>query len=229
MTDLMAYCGKERSEGLYMDLLARLEHKIPYAWARYGDGEFSAIFHRPGRNSSKHQFFPDLGDRLRDILNSNPAYDLGLQRNAVRRFGLRIAEEFPHVPWTSTEVLHDVSQDRGLTDLFYVLRGRDVVLVGPQELAKGLRKIMDFDHIEVPLIDCWLAYDSVLKTCLSKGWPGRVFVFAAAMMTNVLIDDLFGAEDLTLLDVGAAFDPYAGRKTRKYHRTMKVRMPEWVT
>jgi len=234
MHTLMQYCSEDLSPGLYQEFLERLDDDDPIVWARYGDGEFRAIFHMKGRNASGHQFFPDLGDRLRAILNKNPEYEVGLQRNAVRKFGDRILKEFPFVDWTSTEFLHDMSQREGLNDFFYTLINKNVILVGPDYL-RDLLRIFPFEHIEVPLIDCWLDHDRILdetKAAIKAYYDQEepvVVLFAAAMLTNVLIDELYMPDEpLSLIDVGAAFDPYAGKLTRGYHRRMVIRMPEWT-
>ncbi|MBP8137467.1 MAG: hypothetical protein KAY61_04620, partial [Candidatus Eisenbacteria bacterium] len=45
-----------------------LEKGEPYSFTRFGDGEWYAILGAPGANADGHQYFPQLGSDLREVL-----------------------------------------------------------------------------------------------------------------------------------------------------------------
>ncbi|MEF8811131.1 MAG: hypothetical protein V5A47_09435, partial [Bacteroidales bacterium] len=61
----------------YKDLIDNLIDREPFAFARYGDGEWNAIFGKDGTNCDGHEYYEDMGKRLADIVRSNPSYLMG--------------------------------------------------------------------------------------------------------------------------------------------------------
>lgn len=46
----------------------KLRKREPFSFARYGDGEWNAIYGKKGANCDGHEYFPDMGERLRRIV-----------------------------------------------------------------------------------------------------------------------------------------------------------------
>jgi len=132
--------------------------------------------------------------------------------------------------WVDSDVLHRANIKHGLTAFFDVLRDRNIIIVANEYLSFISDKIYNpvnfkkYDHIVISPKDCWLEYKDVLKRLVELIEPDDVILYAASMMSEVLIDDiyhLFG-DEVTQIDVGSAFDPYCGIKSRSYHHKLKV-------
>jgi hypothetical protein len=188
----------------------------PFSFSRFGDGEFNAIFEVGGRNASGHRYFPDLGRRLKAIVESKPDYMMGLLVLAVLIHGAeRILSISRDIRWVSAGGFQSAVVEGRLGPLFDALSGRQVMLVGPRHLL-GLAESKGWEHIEVPSKDCWLQYEDITVR-LKSLVPGSdsVVLFCASMMSNVLIDDLYHHNSAnTYLDIGSAFDPSVGVRSR---------------
>lgn len=208
---------------LTFDLICEnLKNGINFSWSRWGDGEWSAVLQtRPGKaNCDGHQFFPDMGARLKDILESKPEYYLGLQRLGAEQNADN--PEFQRLrdlnTWTEMELLTRASL-RGR--LFEMDTSKTLVMVGNNHLAQ----LGFFDlFIGIPLVNCWQKYEETKAHLFEMVAAGDVVYYCASMMSNVLIDDMYKKHrnTITQIDCGSVFDPYSGRNTRTYHSKVKV-------
>ncbi len=75
----------------FQKTLYNLTHNIHFSYARYGDGEWNAILGKadskgnPGKNCDNHKYFPDMGKRLKRIIDNKPKYYIGLQSLAIKQ------------------------------------------------------------------------------------------------------------------------------------------------
>lgn len=209
----------------------RLEAAEPFSFARYGDGEWNAVFGVPGRNSDGHQYFPDLGERLRDALVHAGAYLHGIRLNVPFREARRIAgflrRNRIRIPWYDAGVFHRANLAGRLFPLVRQLRAMPVVVIGPGFLRALEAQLFPVAHfIEIPLKDCWLSRNEIQSAVLeyARTRPaGVVYSFSASMAANVLIHDLhpaLGAGNW-LIDIGSVWDVYAGVASRGYFERMK--------
>jgi hypothetical protein len=199
-----------------------LENKKNFSWSRFGDGEFNCILGFHGYNCDWHNYYPDLGAALKNIILSKPEYFLSLQSmawdqlHAIPLFQELIATRNN---WVSHEVLHQLSIDGQIQRFFDVLKTREIVLVGNASL-RGLEKFFPTrDFIEIPLKNCWLAFGETQARLSTTIRENDVVIYCASMMSNILIDG-FQHWPITQMDVGSVFDPYVGRVTRNYHKAL---------
>lgn len=221
----------EPSEKTFERMCEMLRTDHQFKFARYGDGEFFCMAGKVGKNCDKHEYFPDLGEALRDAYYSDPQYMVGIQPLSISNELYKkkpemlseIAMLHP-VPKNiyNADVLHNASIDGKLPELFKALTGRPFVVVGPAHLSNIGR------HIRIPDINCWLQYDEVremISYCLSYRYLDSsrrpVFLLCASMMSEVLIHD-FRHADATFIDCGSVFDPYYGKLSRSYHHKLKL-------
>lgn len=203
----------------FEDICAMLRDGRAFSFSRFGDGEFNAIFGEDGMNCDGHRYFPDLGRRLGEVLERKPGYFMGLQPMAIDIHGpKRILALSEGIQWVFGDCLHRASTEGRLEGFFDALRGREIILVGPERLS-GLAHSQGWMHLPVPLQNCWIAYsDSVRRLENSVSDSGTVVLFCASMMSNVLVDDLYAFNPAnTYLDAGSLLDPYAGIRSRSYH------------
>lgn len=206
----------------FEDMVRMLNEGTAFAFSRFGDGEFNAVFGGVGANCDGHPYYPDLGLRLRKIVESQPDYLMGLQPLAVMVFGTRrIWELSKGAQWVLADALHNASLECQLDSFFDALTDRRTWLVGPEHLH-AFSKSKGWSHQRVPAKDCWAEYTEILhhlENSISDS--GDVVLFCASMMSNVLIDDLFRlAPENTYIDAGSVFDPYTGVISRAYHKEL---------
>lgn len=198
-----------------------IEKGEPFSFSRWGDGEWNAVFGKPGQNCDGHQYFPDMGKRLSDILKSSPKYILGLQGLAIRLMPGPINEytEKYNLKWTNSDVFHHANQNGQIERFWECIRTKHVLIVGPAHLSNI--KLFDFQLYQIPSRNCWLAHDKILNDLKNIIKEDTLVLFCASMMANVLIDELDGKG--ILIDFGSVLDPHAGVKSRSYHRKMEIK------
>jgi hypothetical protein len=210
--------------------VARLARGEPFSFARYGDGEWNAIFGVPGQNSDGHRYFTDLGERLRDSLIHPRPFLHGIRLNVPFREARRISDFLRRhrvrLPWYDAGVFHRANIEGRLFPLVRELKGKPVVVIGPRFLRDLEALLFPIAHfIEIPLHDCWLARDEIVSAVrdYARTRPeGVVYSFSASMAANVLIHDLhpeLGARNW-LIDIGSVWDVYAGVLSRGYFERM---------
>lgn len=199
--------------------LQKLQNKEQYSFSRWGDGEWNCLLGKQGMNCDRHNYFDDLGKRLKSILESSPQYYLGLQ-NLAKRQRPELIDKYTkdyNLTWVQNDVLHTASMKGQFIHFLNVLRGLDVLLVGGNHL-RDFNKSWRF--IEIPRVNCWLSYEETKKKLDVAIKDNTVVLFCASMMTNVLIDDFHGRG--TLIDLGSVLDPYCGVQSRSYHKTLDI-------
>lgn len=225
----------------FQTVLSNIKNNIPFSYARYGDGEWNAILGKVSVNKDGiftgncdgHQYFPDMGKRLKRIIDNKPKYYIGLQDLAKKQNTGK--SEFDRLvkknQWCSTEVFTRASIKGRFHEFFDVLSRRDIIFVGNKHTYKNLFQILS-SPVFVPEIDCWNDYDRILRELKQKikssnhiqKEQGLIILYSASMMANILIGDIYTAygNTITQLDMGSVFDPYVGRNTRSYHKNLKI-------
>src|SRR5512139_2007262 len=123
----------------FAEYVRRIVDHVPFAFSRWGDGEWSAILGRSGATCDGQGYTPQLREDLTAVLVDRPTYDLGLQAFARRRFGGEIEEWLDAnglAPrWVDADVFAHASAAGELGAFTGALAQRAVVVVGPGHLA----------------------------------------------------------------------------------------------
>ena len=197
----------------------RLRSSEPWAFSRWGDGEWSAVLGLGHKNCDGQAYEP-LREPLRKVLRDLPSYLLGMQPLAMERFGSRIRAwlnaNAPDLPWVNADVFHDLSKQGSLLEFIAPLRDRSVMVVGPGYL-RAVKSILPYrTFVEIPERDAYGAIDRI-RLALASVEPGTVVALSAGMPANVLIHEFRGLPETTWIDFGSVWDPYVGKATRSYH------------
>lgn len=203
----------------YTTLLASRQ---PFAFARYGDGEWLAILGATGQNCDGHPYTPGLARELGEAVTSAADYIFASRvtaqiRDQVVRWCKRndISRE-----WHSTEVFLEASLAGKLKPLVSALRERYVGYVGPEHLLHFATD--EFNAVGFAPVPGRNAYGGIAQ--MTKDALGLVdlgadtLLISAGPAANVLIHRLYPiiGEQVTMLDMGSVFDPYAGVLSRSY-------------
>lgn len=223
----------EREDFTLADVTAALAAGEPFAFSRWGDGEWSAILGRGAQNCDGQAYTPELRRALADTLRARPAYRLGIQALALRRFGPEIEawlgrEGLADLPWSDAGIFHTASIRGELGPVIERLRARGVALVGPARLAALCERFLVEGHVVVPdraafsALEGWGA--EALRMATRCG-PRTVVAVSAGMGGKALIDRLAAELPLhTIVDFGSVWEPYVGHANRTYHRKVIERL-----
>lgn len=202
------------------DIIKKINKREPFAFSRFGDGEWLNIRKTKGENCDGNVYYPGLGDRLAEIVSEKQNYILGAQDYKKWNL-LSDVEKYNANDWVDADVFHKASMEGNLSLFIEALNTANVIYIGNKSL-KNLQFINKF--IEIPYTNVWLDYNNVLNTIYSSFTDTHtVYLFSAGMCANVFIDDLWDRnKNNSYIDVGSVFDPYVGRKTRSYHKHLKI-------
>lgn len=208
----------EPSHEVFKQICYMLTLRVNFKFARYGDGEFNCMFGKKGKNCDGHEYFPEMGMRLK-VAFSRAEYMVGIQPLALSIYPEMIKSLLNDHDIYNADALHNASIDGLLSKFMDAISGRYIVLVGPAHLSHFFNCV----HLVIPSVNCWSEYENVKRQIAFhvEGVNNAVVLLAASMMSEVLIDD-FRDEPHTFIDVGSVFDPYAGVKSRRYHHKLKI-------
>jgi hypothetical protein len=213
--------GVEDEKLTYARMLDSLKNNTAFKFARYGDGEIYCMNGKSGANCDGHVYFPDLGNSLRQAIQDQPRYMVGIQPLSVSHLPEDVENYFGKFKnLYNADVLHNASIDGEIIKFINAISGRYIILVGPPHLASLFNNCV---HIVLPSVNCWTEYQAIKQQIEFHldGVNNAVVLLAASMMSEVIIDHFEDALH-TFIDVGSVFDPYCGVKSRKYHHKLKV-------
>jgi hypothetical protein len=203
----------------------KLRNNEPFAFVRYGNGEWDCILDLYYRTRSGSQkFTPDLRMAMIDSLTQPHSGDYYTALQSVSFLGriglLWQAEEWLannklEPLWHDGEVFTKASAKGQLYPLIAAMKQHQVVAVGPPWLAK--LKFAD-KHIPVKSHDCWVQAGAIEKQL--RTLKDVVISFSAGPAAKVLIHRLWPVlgKHSWLIDFGSVWDPYCNIHSRRYHK-----------
>lgn len=205
------------------EMVSKMNRDEPFSFARYGDGEFSAIFqNRPGaKNCDGHSYFPSMGIELERSLDEPGPYYYGLQRAGVMdALAEQVEARWSNIPWRDAAAFHYASIFGRLFPVVAALKQKKVLMVGPKYL-KDL-PFVNGGHVVIPEVNCYREQDRILSDIrgMLKSRRAQVVAFSASMLSDILIHKLYPecGDSKWLIDFGSVWEPYVGRPNRTYHK-----------
>lgn len=200
----------------------------PFAFSRWGDGEWRAILGYDGENCDGHPYTGALRADLSRVLSAIPSYLLGMQPFAMRQLGGAIETWLErrslHLAWLNADVFHQASIDDRLGPLIQALAAKPLILIGPSYL-EDLRLFPRAIYVPAADRNCYASYAQTLALARSAYRPGVLVAVSAGMMGKLLVNQLHADDPTrTIIDFGSLWDPYAGKATRRYHRAILDRL-----
>jgi len=80
-----------------------------------------------GKNCDNHRYFPEMCQRLRDIVDSNPKYILGMTRMGRKHIAEYVKDKDIERGFGSGISIQNM--DEGITELIDALKEKDTLLV----------------------------------------------------------------------------------------------------
>jgi hypothetical protein len=208
----------------------------PFAFSRWGDGEWSCLLGRQGHNAAGMPYSAATRADLTAVLESHPAYEMGLSESVVHPRGMHRAMETAvpawfcahrvSIPWVGADGLADRSMAGTLGPFVEALRTREAVLVGPSYFSN----LRFFPVVAQVVVPPRMRHEDEIARLVRQTlaalqeWPGSVVAISAGMSANVLIDRVHAVRpEATLIDCGSLWEPYLGRAVRKYHVAVVAR------
>lgn len=206
--------------------VSRIEAREPFAFIRYGDGEFSAIFRDRKRTSSRSQDLTvaGLGQMMaKSVIKSHEAdnYFPALRRTAMKPYIRQwLDDKVPNLIWHDCTTFYKASKHGSLYPFVKAVRelGWPVVVLGPERLKSLDGRVFDIaKFIQIPNKDCWAQRGRVIKELRAVQGPA-FFTLTAGPAAKPWCWQLYAThEDSFIIDLGSLWDPYVGKKSRSYH------------
>jgi hypothetical protein len=204
-----------------------LSKSEPFAYLRYGDGEWLSILGEAGRNADNHDYFPEtLGLELRGTLQyaagrwpRNDHFYMGLHgvllQDAIRRYVVEngIAHR---IRWVSDNLFALGFFDMSTYRFLQVVKDFQgpKILAGNESLAP-VAEGLSCQHVVVPLFDCYREIDLIQEQCRFRG--RGLLICCAGMASECLICRAHQENpDGSYVDCGHIFDSLVGNFTRNY-------------
>lgn len=199
----------------------QLTAKAPFAFARYGDGEFQAILGHSGRTKDGQTYTAALREGLTKSLLFPGEYLHAVGPMATRMHGpelVRWLEAYSiHLKWYDTEVFLEASIEGRLKPFMEALRGRKVMYFGPHHLKRMEEFLPGLRFWECEAREAYGGVDRLFGSAVQSSETHDVMLFSCGPTSKVLIHRLHqDFPKLTLIDIGSLFDPYFGRQSRSY-------------
>ena len=206
----------------------RMVHKRYFSFVRYGDGEWKALTKDKRQNGRAQWISARLHNHMNRSFLDCPKSGIyfGIQANIMRNPGLAqkyLRQHHLKIAWVDADVFHHASRDGILFSLIRQLRKMRVVIIGPNFLRRGCKKIAKYKQfIAVPSKNAYGSYQLIIDGIrLAHKGDGVVYSFSTGPTSEMLIQDLFPEMPrYYLIDFGSLWDIFCGHRSRGYHRTI---------
>ena len=115
------------------DITYKLANKEPFAFSRWGDGEWYNVYKHEGQNCDGNIYYKDLGDKLLEIVSTKQEYYMGVQ--TLIEWSAQEADKFEQ-NWGDADVMHRASEQNKLQPLIDCLKEQYVVYIGNESFRK---------------------------------------------------------------------------------------------
>lgn len=205
----------------------KLKAGTPFAFVRYGDGEWISMLGGKGKTCDGHEYFDEMAADLRHSLTINdPNFirsigPLALQNGRRSQITMYLRRNGLPLEWHSTEVFLDASIMGELFPLVEQLQQKRVVYAGPAHLETLCwRDLAVDDFIPVPTQNAYLSMSELITrvSLAIERQRAEVLAVSAGPAAKVLIAKLwpkFG-RTVTMLDFGSVWDGYVGKVSRSH-------------
>jgi hypothetical protein len=221
--------------------LERLAAREPFAFTRWGDGEWLAVLQggenelgdKKGFLPGEQDFIPELCTAIRHTLLLRPSYMLGMQEYALQLYGAEIRRfvvqhSLEGLGWIRSDVLHKANIRGHLSNFATELQKAPLILLGPAHLKPVSDALDARAFIQVPSRNAYLELDRLHNDAVLalEEAPSPTFVSVSmGVAANILIHRLHEQfPGHMYCDMGSIWDVHVGVKSRAYMRKIEIPM-----
>jgi hypothetical protein len=206
------------------NILENLSTNTPFAINRFNDGELIGI-NRPGSVVARgaQAVNQELSSKLKEALqHQQKNYWIGIPCSVcfpdLHKLSLSLIDiMYPFL--THAVVLTNRNLKLFTEEFPKRVKGRSLIWVsGEDQDIKGLEKIgiTIFNHIKVPTMNAWSAYDQVKN--FDEFQPEDIVMCSCGPLSRILVREWFEKfPDITFIDIGSTFDPYTRNNKLRVH------------
>ena len=197
-----------------------------FTFVKYGDGEILCMIGGKGKNCDHHPYSEKLKKELeKSFVKLLRFYDDVYLAEWVDNL-VKTRESYVNVNGLKPKfaeyecflTLKENLNDKKLLNFYTLLKNtkRKKIFVGPKKLKKVTTMLEIDNFVEVPIINAFSDYDSVMDQLVHIGInDNNIYILCCSMMSCLICSDLKGInKKITLLDVGSGLDPIFGERTR---------------
>lgn len=210
----------------FHDFVYKINHKIPFTFARYGDGEWACILGMRGENCDGVKYTEQMQDLLRATLFEPRDYYYGMLKIALQEHSSSIEAYLVvneiDIPWIEGTGFVKASRHGNLFPVVEALRKRKIIYVGPtymRAIEGSLFKFREYIDVDpVNALKYLYIYESQLRDVANKGDLIGISMGPAAKVFIWWLHELYGKTH-TIIDFGSLWDGFLlGHESRKYMR-----------
>lgn len=204
----------------------KLRNQEPFSFVKIGDDCVFCMRGQTGANAEGHQYSPKLSKHLRK------AYDYLKDRSSV--YMAEWDANHPGLVFFDALLLHEDSYlTPDLRDFYQLLKDDPrPKYYFARERMKEAATVFNMELVPVPWPNSYVYIGQVLKKVKEIARPGVIILFSCGMLSKVMIYECHKINpDMTVLDMGSAFDPlfvgstrsanqYQHLKVKKYYREL---------
>jgi len=203
--------------------LNRLENNEYFSYSRFNDGELICAIQsiitidNKKENCDRHMYFPSMGKELASTLNRSDCINYFIQyldgyytSSPYNNYSsILLSKNILTGIYQKTDFLQNILRNNPneFRRFIQILNSKEILLVGPAYLS-SISFIKYKNFIEIPLRNCYLEKNNILKMIEKINPINSVLLFSASMSTNVIIDELYEqyGRNNFMLDIGSLFD-----------------------
>jgi hypothetical protein len=199
----------------------KIKNNQHFKYSRFNDGEITAMIGKRANasNCDGHQYFPEMSKMLNDVLLNYKKDENYILESFIYWYNLLpdVNSYLNHIKFVNKDlsflkedfirITHEKNPELFI-DLLNLLKEKKVVVVGPYYLKK-LNNFFNFDYIDVPVKNCFLGLNKIIKDvddCRKD--ENIVFLFSASMPTKIIIDYFKYDNKNTYIDWGSVWDTF---------------------
>lgn len=215
-----------------------------FTFVKFGDGELICMMgqYEPGNfNCDFHPYSVELANKLRDawfFFNTkenvyvaewdnfeNSATDFFVRER--QKFLMKLLSETDiKVNFVNYEIVLQTTLSQAKFDFLKSIKEstRKKIFVGPKRLEKILEILNVDSFVEVPIIDAFSSYNSILSNLLYELEDNSIILFSSGMPAKSFIHkSMEFNEKITCIDIGSGFDNFVMTK-----QTREGQLPFYV-
>jgi len=214
------------------DYIQMLDAGETFALMNFGDGEWSWLLGKELTNCDGFTGSPSLTAELKNMVMYGAApnlfygtYKCGSIKPLYQEADQWV-QEYGHdsIAWVYKELISNANCQGKLRPLFEHLNNRKTLMIGPSHFDH-LRESFFSNPPDLMTVPLPLDFTEVRGTYLIlvrkmiEMYNPAIVTFSAGPLSNYLIYNLFGEfPTVTMIDMGACFDPYCGVLSRSGYR-----------